>query len=214
MKKQWLIGSAMLFASTSISMAQVPTYIEASPDLGFSIQAAFPDDSDYDLYKHGLTAEMQFRDWFNHPWGYLLAIGYGEYASDSGATKPGSNLYDFDGSLEIIPFGASVLFQLYNEGNLSASLDAGVRYLSTESEISAKNSDDGTNKRFDLDYDDAIIYRIGASADYILSPDFILSVGAGYQDDITAAEVSTELGPVTDSSMKAFFLETALRMPF
>jgi hypothetical protein len=213
MKKQMLAGAVALMICSSVSMAQVPTYVEASPDLGVSIQAAFPGVGDYDLYDYGIASELQFRDWFNHPWGYLIALGYGEWTTDKNASSPGSNLYDFDGNLEIVPFGASALYQIYNENALSITLDVGIRYLSTVSQITARNSDDATGRRFDVDIDDSMIARFGVSADYMLNENVIWSFGLGYQGDLTNADVSTELGPARDNIMEAFFLETALRIP-
>ena len=205
---------AGLGVGVSTAMAQVPSYEEVSPDLGLSIQLAMPGVGDFDLYENGIGAELQFRDIVDAPWGYLLAIGYSEWASDSGARDPGANLYDFDGNLEVIPFGASVLYQAYSEEALSVTIDVGVRYLSTVSKITARNSDSSPDQRFDLDIEDALIYRLGVAADYVLSPDFIWSNGIGYQSDLKKADISTELGPAEDNIMESFFFETAIRLPF
>jgi len=205
---------AGLGVSMSTAMAQVPSYEEVSPDLGVSFQLAMPGVGDFDLYEYGFGAELQFRDFFDAPWGYLIAIGYSEWASDNDATKPGANLYDYEGNLEVIPFGASVLYQVYNEENLSVVLDVGIRYLSTVSDITARNSDSSPDQRFELDIDDAIIYRFGVAADYVLSPDFIWSNGIGYQSDLNKADITTELGPAEDNVMESFFFESAIRLPF
>jgi hypothetical protein len=212
--KKWMFLFSAAALSSTIAMAQVPTYEEVSPDLGVSVQLAMPGAGDFDLYEYGLGAELQFRDFVSAPWGYLLAIGYSEWTTDSDAKNPGSNLYDFDGNLAIIPFGGSVLYKVYNEESLSVVLDVGVRYLSTESDITARNSDSPPDKRFELDYDDAMIYRLGVSADYVLSPDFIWSTGIGYQGDLMKADITTELGPARDNVMESFVFETGIRLPF
>jgi hypothetical protein len=212
--KSWMAVLVAMGVSVGTVSAQLPTYEEVSPDLGVDLQVAMPGVGDYDLFEYGLTAELQFRDMVSAPWGYLLAIGYGEWASDSGANSPGSNLYDFDGNLEVIPFGGSVLFQAYQSDACNIILDAGIRYLSTVSQITARNSDSSPDQRFEIDADDGIVYRFGVGADYAISPDFIWSAGLAYQADIEKAEISTSLGPARDLVMEAFIFSTALRLPF
>lgn len=212
--KSWMAMLVAMGVGVVSASAQLPTYEEVSPDLGVDLQVAMPGVGDYDLFEYGLTAELQFRDMVSAPWGYLLAIGYGEWVSDSGATKPGSNLYDFDGNLEVIPFGGSALYQVYQSDEITVTLDAGIRYLSTVSQITARNRDASPTERFEIDADDGIVYRFGAGADYALSPDFIWSVGLAYQGDIEKADISTSIGPARDLVMEAFIFSTALRLPF
>ncbi len=211
--KKWLSCLAVLGLAASTVSAQLPTYEEISPDLGVNLQLFVPA-GDYDLYEYGFGAEIQFRDMVSAPWGYLLAIGYNEWSTDNNAKNPGSNLYDFEGNLEVVPFGGSVLFLAYNENDISVTLDAGIRYLSTVSKITARNSDSSPDVRYDLDADDGMVFRLGATADYLISPDFIWSAGVAYQGDIKKADLSTELGPARDNVMEAFVFETALRLPF
>ena len=211
---KWLSILAVLGLGVAAASAQLPTYEEISPDIGISVQLSAPGVGDYDLYDYGFGAELQFRDIVSAPWGYLLAIGYSEWTTDENAKKPGSNLYDFDGNLEVIPFGGSVLYQVYNEDSVSVTLDLGLRYLSNGSKITARNSDSSSSERYDVDIDDSIIYRFGVGADYVINPDVIWSAGVGYQGDLKEGDMSTELGPARDNVMEAFVFETALRLPF
>lgn len=203
---------AAIVASTA-AIAQVPAYVEPSPDLGPQIQIALPGSGDYDLYESGVILELQFRDWVSDPWGYLLSIGYGEWQADSGADKPGANLYDFDGDIEIAPFGASLLYRVYESNDLSVILEAGLRYFATDSKITARNSEQSPNTRYDVSIDDAVVGRASVSTDYVLNEDFILSGGIAYQQDVDEGSLSTELGPGEDNSFEAFIVEIALRMP-
>jgi len=205
-----------LVAATLIStsaMSQVPTYVEASPDLGPQLQIAFPGAGDYDLYESGVILELQFRDWVSEPWGYLLAIGYGEWQADDGATKPGADLYDFDGDIEIVPFGASLLYKIHESDEFSVVLEAGVRYFATDSKITARNSGQSPDIQYDVSIDDSIVGRLGVSADYVLNEDFILSGGIAYQHDIEEGDLSTELGPGEDNRFESFVIDIAIRMP-
>jgi len=213
MRKFVLTSIISAIIASASAIAQVPAYVEPSPDLGPQIQIAVPGAGDYDLYESGVILELQFRDWVSDPWGYLLSIGYGEWQSDSGATKPGANLYDFDGDIEIAPFGASLLYRMYASDELSVILEAGLRYFATDSKITARNSEQSPDNRYDVSIDDAIVGRAGVSADYVLNEDFVLSGGIAYQQDVDKGSLSTELGPGEDNSFEAFIVEFALRMP-
>jgi hypothetical protein len=200
--------------ATHVALAQVPSQVEVSPDIGPMVQVDFPGAGNFDLYDVGLIAEMQLRDWVSHPWGYSLAIGYGEWTVDQDATKPGANLYDYDGELEVTPFGGSVLLKAFASETWSVILDFGVRYMAVNSTITAKNRDAGPDQRYDVRVGDSLLLSSAVGADYAISPRLIWSCGVGYRYDITRGEIKTELGPARDSIMESFFLETGLRLPF
>jgi len=214
MKKLGLSMAAALAVTSSVSLAQVPSYVEVSPDLGIAAQLYVPGVGDYDLFDMGVGAEIQFRDWINYPWGYLLSIGYGEWSTDADAEKPGSNLYDFTGDMEVTPFGGSVLFQVFNEDSMSLTLEAGVRYMAVDSKVKARNSTFATTDRTDIDIDDGIVGRIGATFEYASSEDFLWTLGLAYQEDIQRGDVTFDGGSAVDNIMEAFVVEAAMRMPF
>jgi len=211
--KNIFIAALLALAAGMSARAQVPSYIEVSPDLGPQIQIALPGAGDFGLYESGVGMELQFRDWVNQPWGYLLAIGYAEWQADSGATKPGANFYDYDGDLEIIPFGASAIYQVFSDDDLSVTLEAGFRYLIMDSKIDARNSDQSPTERYDLDIGDSIVARFAGDVEYVLSKDFIGAVGLAYQLDTKRGDIDTDLGPARDNIMESFILELSLRMP-
>lgn len=202
-----------LIAATATSFGQVPAYVEPTPDLGPQVQIALPGTGDYDLYESGIVIELQFRDWVSDPWGYLLAIGYGEWTADSGASNPGAELYDFDGNVELAPFGASLICKALSADDYNVTLEAGLRYIAVDSKISARNRGQSPDDRFDVEIDDSVIARFGAGFDYFLNEDFILSLGIAYQKDLESSSLTTELGPARDNSFESFMVEAALRMP-
>lgn len=209
-KKYFVLGVCLLLVATVVS-AQVPSGVELSPDIGVAAIVDLPGGGDYDLFDLGLTAEVQFRDWASFPWGYALTLGYGEWSVDRNASSPGAALYDFSGNLEVVPFGGSLLYSVYDDGSWRFLLDAGVRYSAVDSQIKARNRDEGGRTKYEVDIDDSIQYLIGASADYTISPDVSCSFGAGYRDDISRGELSTERGPGREAIMESFFLSAALR---
>jgi hypothetical protein len=183
-----------------------------SPDLGPAVQVALPT-GDYDLYEAGVMVELQFRDWVNAPWGYLLAIGYGEWRADEDAEDPGPNLYDYDGELEVVPFGGSLILKAYEGQDIAITLEAGVRYFITDSSITARDTAQSPDNEYTVSVDDSLVFRAGASLDYVISPDYILSLGGSYLTDIDEGSVSTELSSATDNSFESLVFEVALRMP-
>lgn len=214
MKKILLYALVSLLTTGWIARAQVPSSIELPPDLGLAVVLDFPGAGDYDLYDYGLTAEIQFRDWVSHPWGYSLSLGYGDWSVDRNASRPGANLVDFSGSLEVIPFGGSLLYKAYSGLSWDIVLDAGMRYMINDSKIKARNSSAADSGRVGVNVEDNILLSLGISADCAISPDVLWTVGAGYRTDISRGEVNTILGPARDNIMETFYLETALRMPF
>jgi hypothetical protein len=213
MKRTAPLLAAALSLGALTASAQLPTYDEVAPDLGLSLELALPGIGDFDLYESGLGVNLQFRDLFSAPWGYAFSIGYGSWSADSGARDPGANLFDFDGDMEVIPFGASVLYQLHTSDTLNVVLDGGLRYYVNDADITARNRDEGGNRRFALDIDDNVVVRVAVGGDYALTPDLTWSFGVGVQIDVTEGDITTSLGPAEDNRMEALFFETGLRMP-
>ncbi len=202
---------ALLMLGTGFARAQVPSTVEVSPDLGIAVVTDMPGTGDYDLYDLGLTAELQFRDWARHPWGYAMAIGYGEWTTDRSADSPGSRLYDFEGNLEIVPFGVSALYKAYADPTWSLIFEAGARYIVADSKIDARNYDQDPENRYNLTIDDSLLFTAGANADYAISPDIICSFGLGYRSDIIRGEVNTEFGPARDNIMESLYFSAVIR---
>lgn len=211
MKRNTVLLLAVLLFSSIPAFAQVPSGVELSPDLGVAAIIDFPGSGDYDLFDYGLTAELQFRDWASYPWGYAITIGYGEWTTDRKATSPGAALYDFSGSMEVVPFGGSLLYSLYDNGSWRILLDAGVRYSAVDSKIKARNRDEGGTRKYNVDIDDSMQYTLSTGMDYTISPDISWSLGLGYRGDLTRGDLSTERGAGRDVVMESFFLGAALR---
>lgn len=210
-KHQICAGFAIALLAVTAS-AQIPSTVEVAPDLGVAVIADVPGAGEFDLYELGLTTELQFRDWANHPWGYELAIGYGEWTSNEDAKQPGARLYDYDGNLEVVPFGISALYKAYADPSWSLVLEAGTRYIVADSKISARNFDQDPANRYHINIEDSLLFNLGVNADYAMSPDIICSFGLGYRGDIIKGEINTEFGSASDNVMESFFFSAALRM--
>lgn len=208
MRSMLLLAAVVLVAP--FTRAQVPSSLEVPPDIGVVAQVDLPGAGDYDLYDFGLSAILQFRDWVSYPWGYALNLGFGEWTVNRNANNPGSGLYDFSGTLEVVPFGGSIIYSLYDDGPWRILADAGLRYVAIDSKITARQTGEGST-RYGVDVEDAFLYTLSTGVEYIFSPDVSWSLGLGYQSDITKGEVSTSLVKARDSIMESFFLTAALR---
>ncbi len=214
MKTLTYAAAFILVLGVMNTAAQPPRPTTTAPDVGVSLQVDFPGAGNYDLYDYGIIAEIQFRDWFSGPWGYELALGYGDWKANRNASRPGASLYDFSGSLEIIPVGGGLLYHLYANETLSLILNAGLRYMINDSSIKARNRDEGGTRTFNVDIGDALLFSGAVNVDYAFNPDIIWSAGLGYRTDISRGSLKTEWGSARDSIMESFFLETALRIKF
>jgi len=213
MKISWRLLLTVSIGCSTLAHAQVPSRVEITPDIGIAPQVVIPGAGDYDLYEVGTAAELQFRDWPNNPWGYALAIGYGIWTTDKDASRPGLNLYDYSGELEIVPFGVSALYRAYSDESLSVILDAGVRYIITDSKIKARYALDDSNQKYPVDIDDSILARFAIGTDYQVDSDMIWSLLLGYYYDIEKGDVTTQFGKARGNIMESFFIEAALRFP-
>lgn len=181
-------------------------------DIGAEVRFDLTDVGDNDLYDFGLGFALQYRHWFSEPLGYALSLGYSEYSVNRDASHPGANLYDFEGSLNLVPFGASLLYKLFADVNWRLYLDAGIRYLAVDSSITARNLDRPASERLKVNIDDSFLFTGSLNADYAINQDFQLTMGAGYSSDITRGETSTSLGAAADNIMESFALFIALRL--
>ena len=202
-----------LLGVVSHAQAQVPTRVEASPDVGASLQVVFPGAGNYDLYDSGVAIEVQFRDWFSDPWGYALSIGYGIWSTDRNAKRPGAGLTDFSGDLEIVPFGASALYRVHYDRDLSIVLDVGLRYIIADSSIKARYAPENSDKKYPVRIDDSILARFAAGLDYRITDNLIWSFAVGYYYDLDRGDLSTERGKARENIMESVYAETGLRFP-
>ncbi|HMP90755.1 MAG TPA: outer membrane beta-barrel protein [Kiritimatiellia bacterium] len=213
MKSALFITTVCLIGLVSSASAQLPSRVEASPDIGLSLQVVFPGAGNYDLYDSGVSVEAQFRDWFNDPWGYALAIGYGRWSTDRNAKRPGAGLTDFSGDLEIVPFGASALYRFHYDRDLSVVLDVGLRYIIADSKIKASYAPEGGTRRYPVKIDDSVLARFAVGVDYRITDELIWSFNAGYYYDLDRGDLSTEIGKARENIMESFYVETGLRLP-
>jgi hypothetical protein len=117
-------------------------------ELAVSGQVFLPDHADCDLFKLGLGAQVSYREWFSFPWGVGVNLGVSQWQVDdaSNAFKI-QYVSDYDGEALVIPFGASLYFNVIDWDNWNLIFETGLQYAFVESSVDAYNDGDNRKKR-------------------------------------------------------------------
>ena len=180
MKKAMAVACAVLLGSG----AAFGGLISDDPgELAVSGMAFLPDHAECDLFELGLGAQVSYREWFSFPWGVGVSLGISQWQVDdaSNAFKI-KYVTDYDGEALVIPFGASLYFNLIDWDNWNVILETGLQYAFVESSVDAYNGD--KEKRQDADVGGAVLWNLGAEYEYMVSENVYLTGGIGYQLDV------------------------------
>jgi len=140
-----------------------------------------------------IGAEIQARFWSDGNIGVALSLGidtwqarneYSEQSDDVGTIA--SSIY---GSMTLLPVGASVLFRNQVGSGLAVILEAGVRYVFTDSNLNAEITyTDASGETFSRDRiycDRPFLGVVGVTLEGAMSEDISFHLGLGYQFDLT-----------------------------
>ena len=154
-------------------------------ELAVSGQAFLPDHADCDLFELGVGAQVSYREWFSFPWGVGVNLGVSQWQVDdaSNAFKI-QYVSDYDGEALVIPFGASLYFNVIDWDNWNLIFETGLQYAFVESSVDAYNDGDNRKKRQDADIGGALLWTLGAEYEYMVSENVYLTGGLGYQMDV------------------------------
>lgn len=176
----------------------------------------FPGTGDFDLYDIGFGAEIQYRNWALDPFGVAFSVGYVQWEANEDCYKLGRIHTDFDGSVTTIPIGVSGLFYLHGSQNFSLILEAGLRYLVTDSDITFNRIVETEEGKVpsSLEVDDSVIGLLAIEADYFISKQALIFGGAGYQQDIERGAIDTPTGPLRDNEFTSIFIRLGGKILF
>ena len=166
----------------------------------------FPGDGDFDLFDSGYGATLAYREWFSFPWGVGVNLGLAQWQVNDGSDAyKYAALRDYDGDALLIPFGASVFFNMIDWDNWNLILESGVQYLLVDSSVSVFNNEETAQKRQDVDIDDAVLWNIGAEYEYMVAENIYLLGGIGYQIDILKADTEYSGRSTRDTSFRGAY---------
>ena len=203
--KAILALAAMTLATTlsasAFTMGPVRQEISAS---GLSF---LPKD-DNSLYNNGYGAELQYRFWLTDDWALALALGATRLsvAQNEIEIAPGT-----DGTVDILPVGADLVFNLLDIQPVRLNAHGGIRYIFTRSDATCLNIVD---QRVDMTIDNGTIWRVGLDANCAITEQLALFGSASYQQDFGKQGISTVDGPLRDNTFRAFILEAGLLFHF
>lgn len=151
-------------------------------ELAVSGLAFLPDHADCDLFGLGLGAQVSYREWFSFPWGVGVNLGVSQWQVDdaSNAFKI-KYVKKYDGEALVIPFGASLFFNVIDWDNWNLIFETGLQYAFVESSVDAYNEDKG--RRQEADIGGAVLWNLGAEYEYMVSENVYLTGALGYQID-------------------------------
>lgn len=152
-------------------------------ELAVSGLAFLPDHADCDLFALGLGAQVSYREWFSFPWGVGVNLGVSQWQVDdaSNAFKI-QYVSDYDGEALVIPFGASLFFNVIDWDNWNLIFETGLQYAFVESSVDAYNED--KDRRQEADIGGAVLWNLGAEYEYMVSENVYLTGALGYQQDV------------------------------
>lgn len=178
-----------------------------------TIHYAFPGAGDFDLYEGGFGLDVQYRNWVSDPFGFGFSLGWAEWDADPDSTDVGGSvLGDFDGSVTLIPLGVSGLYKLADFTDWRLTLEAGLKYVMTRSDISATRA--VTGETDDIEIGDGVVAVVGADYERSLGNEWSWFAGAAYQFDLQKGDIEVDHGELRSNELQAFFIRAGAKRAF
>ena len=143
-------------------------------------------------YTPGFGAETQIRFWLKDNLGFAVASGISFFTIDQFiASSDGLVVTKItkEGTVLLFPVGGSILISLNPSNNLEVIFEGGVRYVFVKSGLeevrTTTDSGSVTTDRIEYDIENGVIGLVSAYAVTELSSNLNLSIGLGYQFDIS-----------------------------
>lgn len=186
MKKTLLFACAALLC---VGAAYGGMLSEEPGELSVVGQYWYPDAGNFTLCDSGYGLSVSYREWFSFPWGVGVNLGLAQWQVDD---RSNAYLYDqlvdYKGDVLLIPFGASLYFNLIDWDNWNLILGTGPQYVFVDSSASVFNKEETVNRRQDVEIGDAVLWTVGADFEFMLSESLYVQAGIGYQIDVVASD--------------------------
>lgn len=207
---------AITLALCALAPAASAGLINDNPgELDLSALYWFPGDGDFDLYKNGYGIELSYREWFNScPWGLGLTLGLAQWQADENSDDAFKikSWEKYDGSILYIPLGLSLYFCAIEWDNWNLILDAGLRYVFITSDIDV--FDTNLKQRRDIDIDSSLVANIGLGLEFLLTENFYLSCGGGYQANVFKGDAEAGHDSLRDNSLQGAYARLGVKCLF
>ena len=208
-------AAILLTGSTSGLRAQT------SSELTGAVQYFIPSqDDDYDS---GVGAEAQIQFWRSPHIGFALAGGIAEWDINDQTSVVSDGFLaiqlTLDGSVTLIPIGASLLFRPTATGNLNLVLEGGLRYVIVDSDaeatVAGPSSQGGVlSVSEDIEIDDAVVALFAATLEAQVSSGVKLLASAGYQFDVGGGDSEWMGEDIGENELEAAFIRAGISVSF
>ena len=175
----------------------------------------FPGMGDMDVFESGYGASVSYREWFSFPWGVGVNLGVAQWQVDNASRDfKYDQLTDYDGDALLIPFGASLCFNLIDWDNWNLILDTGFQYVFVDSSMTVYNNEETAQERQDVNIDGAILWNLGAEYEYMVSENVYVLGGLGLQTDVMSGDTEYAGRSVRDVSFSGFYARLGAKFLF
>ena len=213
-----MMKKAVLFACVAwlgVGAAFGGLLSEDPGELTVAGQYWFPGMGDMDVFESGYGASVSYREWFSFPWGVGVNLGVAQWQVDNASRDfKYDQLTDYDGDALLIPFGASLYFNLIDWDNWNLILDTGFQYVFVDSGMTVYNNEETAQERQDVDIDGAILWNLGAEYEYMVSENVYLLGGLGLQTDVMSGNTEYDGRSVRDVSLSGFYARLGAKFLF
>ena len=208
-----MMKKAVLFACVAwlgVGAAFGGLLSEDPGELTVAGQYWFPGMGDMDVFESGYGASVSYREWFSFPWGVGVNLGVAQWQVDekSHGLKY-DQLTDYDGDALLVPFGASVYFNVIDWDNWNLILDTGLQYVFVDSSMTVFNTEENVPEdvrgQQDVDIGGAILWNIGAEYEYMVGENVYVLGGVGFQMDVMNGDTEYAGRSVRDASLAGFY---------
>ncbi len=213
-----MMKKAVLFACVAwlgVGAAFGGLLSEDPGELTVAGQYWFPGMGDMDVFESGYGATVSYREWFSFPWGVGVNFGVAQWqVDDASRAFKYDQLTDYDGDALLIPFGASLCFNLIDWDNWNLILDTGFQYVFVDSSMTVYNNEETAQERQDVNIDGAILWNLGAEYEYMVSENVYLLGGLGLQADVLSGDTEYAGRSVRDVSFSGFYARLGAKFLF
>ncbi len=173
------------------------------------------------------TYELKGVYWLTPRFGIGGAWGLGSWEVEDDSLQPPYALpvledKDTDLNIALMPLGASLFLRPVVENRFSVNLEAGVRYLFAWDDVSVRQSGDAPltgdeisiSISHDGDVDGGWVGLLGADFEFLVSSAFFVSLGAGYQFDLSDQTFQLWNEPPRELSFEGVAFRASLGLRF
>ena len=200
--KQWLVMGSLCAVLLAPGAARAARHQEVSAGALFFI----PDDKK-GLFNDGVGGEVQYRYWLNDDWALALSVG----ALRINVKDDDTLINGSEGRVEVLPIGASILYDFIDYQPFRVLLEGGVRYCFVNSKASMV---DVIGRRLDLDIDNGYALLFGVDAEYAVTKRVSVFGDVKYQYDPQGESINTIYGPQRDNQLTGLLFRLGASMNF